>query len=137
MENRYRFRAKCLDKGEWVYGGYYEVDGNAVILHRSRGNDMQHTAVDPSTVGQWTGRTDSLGTDVYEGDKVMLHDWGKLDKDIGVSVIEWDVDEDALRPNPCYCISDYYDMKRAIQKGRVVGNIHEPSNTPSVENLDE
>lgn len=68
---RYKFRAKMLDKPDtWVYGGYYEVGGNAVILHESRGNAMQHTAVDPETVGQWTGKYDSKGTEIYEGDKM-------------------------------------------------------------------
>jgi len=75
MESRYKFRAKSLDTGKWIYGGYYEVEGNAVILHQTRGNQMQHSAVDCSTVGQWTGRTDKSGTEVYE--KQILEEDGQ------------------------------------------------------------
>lgn len=34
MEDRYLFRGKCIDDGEWMSGSYYELAGRPLILNR-------------------------------------------------------------------------------------------------------
>lgn len=64
-----KFRGKRLD-GEWVYGYY------AVILNKLRVDSKEtiiitpegYYEVHPESVGQWTGRADKNGVEIYEHD---------------------------------------------------------------------
>lgn len=64
------FRGERLGDGQWVYGFLTQTkDGNAYI-GRDDGTGYWNwaDAVDPDTVGQWTGFTDVNGKKVFEGD---------------------------------------------------------------------
>lgn len=64
-----KFRGKCLDNGEWVYGD---------LGHRSKVTEyglspattVGRYDVDPATVGQFTGCHDCDGNEIFEGDIV-------------------------------------------------------------------
>lgn len=58
-----RFRGKSLETGEWLFGDLLQADGKCYIM-----NDKQGGEVDPETVGQYTGREDDDGSDIYDGD---------------------------------------------------------------------
>ncbi len=83
MSRQYKFRGKRLDNQQWVYGHLVvEYEGTHHIiwwedkLLEPENNYwepvQQMVEVDPATVGQWTGRTDKVGVDVYECDEIQI-----------------------------------------------------------------
>ena len=68
MKDRYLFRGKALDGGEWAVGNCVcETLGNElhfIVLAGSR----EKVEIDPATLGQCTGLEDKRGRLVFEGD---------------------------------------------------------------------
>ena len=69
-----KFKAKRLDNGEWVYGYFYEENGNTYIIENrqkeSKLNRNPAYQVDPSTVCQFTGLKDCEGKELFEHDLI-------------------------------------------------------------------
>ena len=84
MEDRYLFKAKRLDNGEWVQGYYVkglDVYGKEVHLifepntmFYSSGETDGWYKVDPSTICQCTGLKDKNGKLIWENDIVNCTD---------------------------------------------------------------
>lgn len=74
------FRGKRMDNGEWVEGSLLKVTINGKTAHlifcenfSLVGNDVKvlsHALVDPDTVGQYVGFSDSNGKRIFEDDIV-------------------------------------------------------------------
>lgn len=80
-----KFKAKCLDNGEWVEGDLIHKETYVCIGYLCSGipNITRVRRVDPSTVCQFTGMKDKDGKDIFEND--ILYD-----KDSGIaSAIKW------------------------------------------------
>ena len=63
-----QFRAKSIDSGDWVYGGFALVtqEGTDTGIIITRNADI--IPVDLDTVSEYTGTKDCAGTSIFEGD---------------------------------------------------------------------
>lgn len=74
MNNRYLYRAKRTDNGEWVEGdlvhSVYKINDICVGKY---GNEVGMHQVDESTICQCTGLKDKNGKLIWENDILMCH----------------------------------------------------------------
>lgn len=73
MNDRYLFRAKRIDNGEWTYGYLYGIWERKYILWGMTSDVPNMTEVDPSTICQCTGLKDRNGKMVFENDIMSAH----------------------------------------------------------------
>ena len=68
MGNRYLFRGKRKDNGEWIQGYLYGIWERRYILWGMTNDIPNMVEVDPSTVCQCTGGKDKNSKLIYEND---------------------------------------------------------------------
>lgn len=139
MEDRYLFKAKRIDNGEWVQGYLFD-DGfengkifiGGLVIEEYNGtacDDWNITGidfyeVDPSTICQCTGMKDKNGKLIWEDD--IVRDWGDTD-DFGNDLyyfykVVWNKDL------CCWWLSDIYTQEDeylyiCLKEIDVIGNI--------------
>lgn len=97
MINRYTFRGKWVDNGEWVLGGLVECElygsETGYFIQAPQPFNMEPPChkVDPATLGQCTGLRDKNGRLIFEGDIVQLKNnlAGYMDNDYEYAKIVW------------------------------------------------
>ena len=102
MNDRYLYRAKRTNNGEWITGYLYRLSENHppfIMLSDRYGESHE---VDPSTICQCTGLKDKYGKMIFENDIVKVHD------DEEPCLIEWG--EDTARWNMTQYGSCVYDF---------------------------
>ena len=121
MNDRYLFRVKRKYNGEWVEGFYYKdlwSDNAHYIIYD--GTDYE---VIPETVGQYTGKTDKNGKNIFEGDIVYCK--SRLDNAIMVVIFECGQFRMVLSENyrSYQTNSGFYDINCFDKE--VIGNIYD------------
>lgn len=136
MNNRYLFRGKRVDNGEWVYGDYIFHEPNMHRIHIieytyngdiSMWRDLEFDVI-PETVSQWTGLTDKngKGVKVFEGDIIKFNGY-KIEKDTpSVGYVYWNKYRlnFGVTTNPAEWNCD---LSRAYEI-EIIGNIHDAKN---------
>ena len=70
MNDRYLYRAKSIDDGEWVQGYLYGIWEHRYILWGMTNDVPNMVEVDPSTICQCTSLKDKNGKQIWENDIV-------------------------------------------------------------------
>lgn len=91
MENRWFFKAKRKDDGEWVFGGlsYCEKTNSYFITNMGKDHISYigfHQEVDSNTICQCTGLKDKNGKLIWEND-ICKYQWNGKTK---IDVIKYD-----------------------------------------------
>ena len=122
-----KFRGKRIDNSEWIYGFIWQKLNphketneylQPVFMQTGVNIDQWHE-VDPSTVGQYTGRKDKNGKKIYEGDRV---NGGIYNGSYYIGVVEFYKGEFGLSPEGKFaegwCELTFPELE-------IIGNIHE------------
>ena len=89
MEDRYLYRAKRTDNGEWTYGYLYGIWERKYILWGMTNDVPNMTEVDPSTICQCTGLKGKNGKLIWENDIMCGHLDDKFPEDITYTRVLW------------------------------------------------
>ena len=89
MNDRYLYRAKRIDNGEWVQGLLTIMWGKLLIINHDDENLAYQ--IDESTICQCTGLRDKNGKLIWENDICIITD-GTLDEEDGYFRLDWEID---------------------------------------------
>jgi len=116
-----KFRGKRIHNDEWVYGSYFssdEMPKRGEVGHFIKSGLNEEFRVRPETVGQFTGRENSNGKEVYEHDIVKCKDTYKDGIEF-MGVVDFQDCSFVIKND---CVTHYRWMDYEVE---VVGNIWE------------
>lgn len=72
--DRYLFRGKRVDNGEWIQGYFFKIWEKTYILWGTTNDVPNMIEVDTNTIGQCTGSKDKNDKFIFEGDVLKCWD---------------------------------------------------------------
>lgn len=117
-----KFRGKRLDNGEWIEGDLLRMNGHWFIFPDPAPEGIDKYAVDPATVGEFTGLKDKNGKEIYEGDVMEIPETDFNAEIIGRVLFE----EDAYYIIPLRG-GHLWGLHWSLRKhdAKIIGNIHD------------
>ena len=117
MENRYLFRGKRKDNGEWIQGYLYGIWERRYILWGMTNDIPNMVKVDPETVCQCTAMPDKNNKLIFENDIAIKHN----DDDKEPYLIRWSENYAAWELAQCGCaMYGFFDVD--FGEIEVIGN---------------
>lgn len=83
------FRGKRTDDGEWMLGNLTLWGYGTASINETPAEGSPLYAVDPDSIGEFTGFTDMYGKRIFEGDIVAFYFFDKGTKNTRTMLIEW------------------------------------------------
>ena len=127
MQDRYLFRAKILDNGQWVQGFIckkkYKSNKFYISCFHDKDDNEQFFAIDPDTICQCTGLKDKNGNLIWENDVVGFWDTystenGQAEMDC-IGKVVWDDETISFQVTNRLSAESY----EVIDECSVIGNI--------------
>lgn len=116
MEDRYLFKAKRVDNGEWIIGNRIDSPDGRVAISETSGEWKLYECI-PSTICQCTGLKDKNGKLIWENDIVSYCDCTKEDY-----VIAWEQNKACFEYQEYSCSMMNFDELSGCEV-EVIGNI--------------
>lgn len=145
MDNRYLYRGKRISDGKWVVGSYCYSQDFPITIFGEDEYGRHGINVDPTTIGQCSGKYDMSGKEVFEGDIIESHLGGQVL--VTNMVIKYGTYQAYCPADRCYMDSvgfyasaqGYPDMPIGPLEdyAKVIGNIFDNSGLLNPHNCDE
>ena len=128
MEDRYLFKAKRIDNGEWVVGyiaRYGHTGKEKYYIIPSYASDLYAIEVDPSTICKCTGLKDKNGKLIWENDIINAVSSNSVVEPIYVDGIVVNVTDYNLMLNLYYsdeleCVGNIFDNPELLRKRGII-----------------